>query len=317
MSTLPPHTGTLRPATVALRHILGYSDYSLNHPLALDDANFGAKFDGSLLTDILFVAVDIDTGSLQSYRVLDNKMQYSIGISVLDTRKIQPNHTQSANEYHRHAIESFQFTIGQGEYSNRARGRFLFGETKDIVFSELKAEFDSIIQGREYVLVFHGATEDMRVLTQLNIGLDASYIFDTIPAAQFPLQLHFQPSSERLLHLLGIPFHDLHAAGNDAHFLLRALVMIAVYDSRAQHIVPSKAVLQVLVKLEEIARYPIPESKPKPPAKPPRIKHPKQPKKTDTARTRRRNRRRLEREARAEVANVSGNSVSKDTCSIS
>ncbi|KAJ3497887.1 hypothetical protein NLG97_g1551 [Lecanicillium saksenae] len=256
MSALPPHKGILQPATVALRHILSYSDYSLYHPSALTNANFAAKLDGSILTDILFLSVDIDTGSLLSYRVLDDEKQYSIGISVLDTREIH---------------------------------------------ERLKAEFDSIVRGREYVLVFHGAIDDMRVLSQLNIGQEPSYIFGTALASQFPLQLHYRPSSERLLHLLGIRFRDLHAAGNDAHFVLRAFLMIAVHDSQTQHIVPSEAELQLLVTLEEIARYPIPDPKPKPPAKPPRIKHPKQPKKTDTARTRRRNRTKLELEAQTEI----------------
>lgn len=54
MSALPPQAGYLRPATVALRHIFGYSDDSLNTPLALE-ANFGAKICDSLITDLLLV----------------------------------------------------------------------------------------------------------------------------------------------------------------------------------------------------------------------------------------------------------------------
>lgn len=145
----------------------------------------------------------------------------------------------------------------------------------------------------------------MRVLQQLDIGQEARYILDTVSVSRFPFQLDFRPSSEMLLDLLGIRFYNLHAAGNDAHSVLKALLMLAVQDSRTQHVVPSKAVLEVLVALEEIARSPIPAPKPIPPAKPPspakppRVKQPKQPKKTDTARTRRRERRRLEREAEA------------------
>lgn len=313
MSALPPQAGHLSPATVALRHIFGYSDDSLNTPLALE-ANFGAKICDSLITDILLVSVDIDTGSLESYRVLSDEKQYSIGLSVLHTRKVQDHSTRAAqHEWHQHIIQSFQFTVGRGTYVNGARGRFLFGETKAIVFSELKSEFNSIIQGREYVLVFHGANEDMRVLQKLDIGQQARYVLDTVPASQFPLQLRFRPSSETLLDLLGIPFDNLHAAGNDAHFVPKALLMLAVQDSRTQHVVPSKNILEVLAALEEIARSPSPAPKPRPLPKVPRIKQPKQPKKTDTARTRRRERRRLEREAQAsELAVSTGDSLAVD-----
>ena len=153
----------------------------------------------------------------------------------------------------------------------------------------------------------------MRVLQKLDIGQQARYILDTVQASRFPLQLRCSPSSETLLDLLGIPFDNLHAAGNDAHFVLKALLMLAVQDSWTQHVVPSKNVLEVLAALEEIARSPSPAPKPRPPPKVPRIKQPKQPKKTDTARTRRRERRRLEREAQAlELAVSTGDSLAVD-----
>ena len=113
MSALPPQEGHLRPATVALRHIFGYSDDSLNTPLALE-ANFGAKICDSLITDLLLVSVDIDTGSIESYRVLSDEKQYSIGISVLDTRKVQDHSIRAAqHEWHQHIIQSFQLLLDE------------------------------------------------------------------------------------------------------------------------------------------------------------------------------------------------------------
>ncbi|KAG8407784.1 hypothetical protein J3459_009677 [Metarhizium acridum] len=54
MSALPPPKGALHPSVVALRHMLGYSDHSLNTPLPLKDAN-------SLLDrEIVFVEHVID-----------------------------------------------------------------------------------------------------------------------------------------------------------------------------------------------------------------------------------------------------------------
>lgn len=63
----------------------------------------------------------------------------------------------------------------------------------------------------------------MGVLQQLDIGQQARYILDTMSVSRFPFQLDFRPHSERLLDLLGIRFYNLHAAGNDAHFVLKAL----------------------------------------------------------------------------------------------
>ncbi len=300
MSALQAPMGTLYPDIVALRHIFGYSDYSLRTTFALDNTKIGPRIEGSLLADVLVVSVDIDTGSFESYRVLSDEKQYSIGISVLDTRTIQGSITDSVHDQSSgHMIQSFQFTIGQGKYVGRARGRFLFGDTKAITFSELKPEFEAIVGGREYILAFHGVTEDMRVLRQLDIGQQAQCVVDTAHASQFPLRRKSKPSSEVMLDMLEIHFDNLHAAGNDAPFVLKALVMIAVRDAKTQHVVPNIDVLSVLTALERIARAPTPVPAPKPVPKPPRVKQPKQPKKQDTARTRRRARRKLERETRA------------------
>lgn len=161
-----------------------------------------------------------------------------------------------------HAIQFFQFTVGQGKYVNRARGRFLFGETKPIILSELKSEFDSVIHGRDYIMAFHGSTEDIRV----------------IRTSQLPLQLgkYGSPSSETLLELLGISFYNLHAAGNDAHFIMKALLMLAVQDARTQYVAPTEAVTEILISLEAV-RSPSPVPQPKPPPKPGRPKQPSRP----------------------------------------
>lgn len=139
----------------------------------------------------------------------------------------------------------------------------------------------------------------MRVLRQLDRGQQAQCVLDTVHASQFPLRRSSKPSSEIMLEMLGVHFDNLRAAVNAAHFVLKALFMIAVRDAQTQHVVPNRDVLSVLTALERIARAPTPAPAPKILPKPPRVKQPKQPKKQDTARTRRRARRKLERETRA------------------
>lgn len=112
MTGPPPPKGALHPSVVALRHIFCYSDHSLNTPLALEDPNLDAKIPDSLVTGLLFVAVDSDTSSADSYRVLSYEKQHSIGIPVLDMRKMHHDMPLAHHEWHQHAIQSFQFTVG-------------------------------------------------------------------------------------------------------------------------------------------------------------------------------------------------------------
>jgi hypothetical protein len=255
MSSLPPHTGILRVETLALRHILGYSNETSNPSSSkLPDVPLGTKLAESLISDLLFVSIDVDT--FQGYEEIRDYQKFHIGISILDTRHLQEmiahppllDHPQSA-------IDSHQFVVGNGLSAKRARRRFLFGKSEDIVLSDLKARFDSITQGRDYVLVCHGANEDLKICRKLDIGSQACFIIDTVKAAQFPLQLHYRYSLEKLLDSLEIPYVKLHAAGNDAHFTLRAVLMIAVKDAQRLHGDTNEPLLRVL---EAIARAPRP-----------------------------------------------------------
>lgn len=81
-------------------------------------------------------------------------------------------------------------------------------------------------------MVLHGASEDLKFLNNLDpdITQKACYVLDTVKAAQFPFGLSYRYSLKYLLDELGIQYANLHAGGNDAHFALKALLMIAVRD---------------------------------------------------------------------------------------
>ncbi|EHK26393.1 uncharacterized protein TRIVIDRAFT_218557 [Trichoderma virens Gv29-8] len=79
---------------------------------------------------------------------------------------------------------------------------------------------------------------------------------DTTKAARYPLQEFHDSTLKKLLKYFGIPFTGelLHFAGNDAHFVLRALLMIAVRDARRElENIPAWVPL-----FEAIARAPLP-----------------------------------------------------------
>jgi hypothetical protein len=60
-----------------------------------------------------------------------------------------------------------------------------------------------------------------------------------VKAAQIPLKLGRRVSLENLLKVLDTPFANLHAAGNEAHFVLRAMLMLAVRDAEREGCVSS------------------------------------------------------------------------------
>ncbi|KAK3371754.1 hypothetical protein B0T24DRAFT_630278 [Lasiosphaeria ovina] len=80
-----------------------------------------------------------------------------------------------------------------------------------------------------------------------------------VKAAQHPLQLSYRCSLESLLERLDISFRNLHAAGNDAKFVLRALLMLAVRDAERQ--LNASVLPYWLPTFRAIARAPLPPAK--------------------------------------------------------
>ena len=121
---------------------------------------------------------------------------------------------------------------------------------------------------RNIILVCHGTDRELKVLRQIDLDLHPLCIIDTVKAAQYPLQLSYRYSLERLLEELKIPFCNLHTAGNDAHFVLRALLMITVRDAELESDPP--VLPPWLPTLRAIAHAPWPPTKlENPPCPPP------------------------------------------------
>lgn len=227
MASVPgEHTGILREENIALRQLLGYNLETLPaSPYRL--ASMGQYLPGTSTRDILFVCVDVDTGG--GYEDILPGQSFHIGISLFDTRSLT-EHSQDPND----AIKSYQFINTNSKPCKWAAKAFLFGDTELIELSDLPARLSLLTQGRDYVLVAHGIDMDIKFFNNLDpeIANRACYILDTVKAAQFPLQLYYRHSLENLLDKFNIRYAKLHAAGNDAHFALKALLMIAVRDGQ-------------------------------------------------------------------------------------
>lgn len=221
-----PHTGLLREETLVLRHLFAYGNPAeMLASFAMDGR--GSRLQGSSIMDFLFVCIDIDT--LDGYdRVLPHQ-QFHIGVSILDSRSLSGSlniPTAGSTD----VITSYQFHTGDSKYCRRASNRFLYGRSEAIHISALKPRLEALVSSRDVVLVMHG-DPDIKVLKNLDIDLQPLYSIDTVKAAQYSLRLSRRISLEQLLTTLDVPYTYLHAAGNDAHFILRALLMIVVKDA--------------------------------------------------------------------------------------
>ncbi|KAI1133694.1 hypothetical protein F5Y10DRAFT_283967 [Nemania abortiva] len=246
----------LRDEILVVRHLFGYCETG-RLPLTVGKSSLGAALPNSLMKDVLLIGIDVDT--YQGYERLATDPQLHIGISVLDTRLL---HTLTLEETSvvREAdpIESYQFVIGDSRYCKTASRKFLFGKSQSIPLTEAKAQIESLIcsRSRDIILVFHGDHSDRKALLNLNINLQPLYVIDNVKAAQYPLGLHYRLGLEAMLDTFGIPYTNLHAAGNDAHYALRSLLMIAVTD--AERMGSDSAHRSLLETFIAIARKPRP-----------------------------------------------------------
>ncbi|KAJ2995645.1 hypothetical protein NUW58_g1215 [Xylaria curta] len=216
----------LRDETLAIRRLFGYSG-KCQLSSAHKAFNLGATLPNSSMKDVLLIGIDVDT--YQGYKHLSTDPQLHIGVSILDTRVLHhlilkgPESTRETG-----ALESHQFVVGDSRYCKTASRRFMFGKSQSIPLGEVKAQVESLVcrQGRDNILVFHGDHSDRKALSNLNIQLQPLYIIDNVKAAQYPLGLLYRLGLEAMLDTFGIPYANLHAAGNDAHYALRSALPV-------------------------------------------------------------------------------------------
>lgn len=127
-----------------------------------------------------------------------------------------------------------------------------------MTLADIAKRISLLIKDRDYISVAHGTGEDIKVLNNIDPGImnRACYVLDTVKAAQFPLQLCYRYSMEKLLDDFGISYAKLHVAGNDAHFALKALLMIAVRDGRRTLEITPPDYEQLFCVLDAIAHAP-------------------------------------------------------------
>ena len=196
-------------------------------PTSQQDSNIRSR--PSNYSDIVFFSVDFE--NLQGIRShahctgLRRRGHAQVGVSILDIKNL------STSIPPQEAIKTFNFIVGGSSSTHRRIGRkFLFGETQRIRLPEIVSSLEQLLdRDRNLVLVGHGIAGDQTLLKVLGFDLETSVVgvLDTEDLAQYAIggpKLRLR----RLLTELKCPFDNVHCAGNDAHFALRALLLLPV-----------------------------------------------------------------------------------------
>jgi hypothetical protein len=156
-------------------------------------------------------------------------------------------------------LQTHHFCVGPEKYFKRKSWKFCFGQSRHVTIEVVRNEIQKLISKRDVILIVHGGKDDLAFVKAADIHLRPLYIMDTQKAAQHPLQLDYRCTIEGMLTLVNCSFDQgmLHNAGTDAHFTLRALLLIATMDATTDPTL-EPACKALLSTFEKIARQPIP-----------------------------------------------------------
>jgi hypothetical protein len=153
------------------------------------------------------------------------------GLAILDTKEIGSVPLDKL-------VKTYNFATGTRSYVEKARKEFTFGDsTTAVTVSELSSSIQVLIPPfHNVIFVGHGMFNDLQVLRGLGIRFPTclSAILDTLHIAREVFG-YCVGSLGKLLRKVGCPHQGLHCAGNDAHFTLKALLLLAAKGLEKSH----------------------------------------------------------------------------------
>ncbi|XMA12859.1 hypothetical protein WAI453_005650 [Rhynchosporium graminicola] len=212
--------------------------------------------------DVILVSLDLEVNknrpSIDQWYAISQ-----IGVSYFDTRcLLQP---YPADHHH---FATRHFIVGGQRRFDHIRKKYHFGISEHIssqdhvndVLRNILLIPDEKTPGkfRDVILLAHGIASDLatcrkRILILADLAnvvglLDTTYLSMEVLGVYFSLR--------SLLSLLGLPVKEMHNAGNDANYTLRALLLLCRYDLH-----PSlKKSVQTLEYFRSIAFEPLPDT---------------------------------------------------------
>ncbi|GAB1320616.1 Good for full DBP5 activity protein 2 [Madurella fahalii] len=194
---------------------------------------------------VLFVAIDIEAYEENQALITE------VGIAMLDTNDIRGVAPGDGGQDWFQLISARHIRVKENSWAINSRyiqgcaNHFSFGTSEFIEQAEIPAVLEKLIDNatladpvdgtlrpRPVVLVFHESSADINYLKKLGYSLSKARnvveIVDTREMHQSVGRSNDGRSLGSVLDYLGIPSRDLHNAGNDAVYTLRAMIGLAV-----------------------------------------------------------------------------------------
>ena len=193
--------------------------------LQLSQESLGLKPSKSPVLDKpVFIAIDLEYLSNFKQDSSQN-LNSQVGVAILDSRSLISSPPQTA-------ISTYNFVTGSTSYCAATAKKYLFDKTITIHQRDILFNLESFIpRTRNIILVGHDIRNDLQVLQLLDFDLHTSIggILDLGKIAS-KLLPNIRITLSSILTELRCPFQNLHTAGNDAYFTLRALLLLAIRD---------------------------------------------------------------------------------------
>ena len=198
----------------------------------------------------VFIAIDLEY--LQNIKQDSSQnLNSQVGVAILDSRDLISSPPQTA-------ISTYNLITGSTSYCAVTEKRYLFDKTITIHQRDILSNLESLIpRTRNIILVGHDIRNDLHVLQLLDFNLHTSIggILDLGRIAS-KLLPNIRLTLSSILSELRCPFQNLHTAGNDAYFTLRALLLLAIRDYPEKEV--DRDYQEILSALKAITNVSIP-----------------------------------------------------------
>lgn len=254
--TPSPVVGSLSPAIIRQRFTTRQDADSIVEPDGLNYLRVWIGLeDGTTDTsqpvsnEVVFISVDLENVRVISWSSKPD-MAGQLGMAMLDTRCLSTGIDPAS------VITTYNCASGSAKYVKGVTKKFLFGKTVRVFPKTMAATLQGWIpDNRAVVFVGHSPKHDIDALRRLKFVLPQNTLafLDTGKMAREMLNIHYTPSLQDLLMSLRCPCSNLHTAGNDAHFAMRAMLAMAARTAEKN----DKAAAERLRVIEAIALGPI------------------------------------------------------------
>lgn len=186
---------------------------------------------------MILVAIDFENSNTIRPRGQIQDTAIEVGLAILDTYKLRsiPHNNKDVAPKNDNIVSTYNFAAGSS---------FPFEESSKITTTDILRSIEKIIpRSRNIIPVGFELARDPLALRRLRFDLKSSFygIVDTAWIANEVFS--FTGALEDLLHRLKCPFGRLHRAGNDAHFTLRALLLLAIWTKSQSTVTDDRATL--------------------------------------------------------------------------